>query len=159
MDHTKIFLTDDEFEELFGPQISRIVKILNETAVAVCPPCDGYCCKNIHCGLYSDKFSTCPIYEIRPRECRYHFCNDVFTRAPLNKEEKDMMVQPVEELICGNRGDIARLFFLFPEFPLDDKGLAARGMKEAVDRIKNDFEEGRLDQPSAFSLLKGLCRG
>jgi len=69
------------------------------------------------------------------------------------------MVQPVEELICGNRGDIARLFFLFPEFPLDDKGLAARGMKEAVDRIKNDFEKGRLDQPSAFSLLKELCRG
>jgi hypothetical protein len=70
-----------------------------------------------------------------------------------------MMVQPVEELICENRGDIARLFFLFPEFPLDDKGLAARGIKESVDRIKKDFEEGRLDQPSAFSRLKDLCKG
>jgi len=159
MDYKKIFLTDDEFEELFGWQISRIVKILNETAGTVCPPCDGYCCKNIHCGLYSEKFSTCPIYEIRPRECRYHFCNDVFTRAPLSKEEKDMMVQPVEELICGDKGDIARLFFLFPEFPLDDKGLAARGIKEAVDRIKNDFEEGRLDQSSTFTRLKELCNG
>ena len=157
MDHTKIFLTDDEFEELFGPVISRIVKVLNGTAAAVCPPCNGYCCKNIHCGLYSEKFTACPIYEIRPRECRYHFCNDVFTLAPLSKEEKDMMVQPVEELICGNKGDIARLFFLFPEFPLDEKGLSARGIKEDVDCVKKDFEEGRLDQPTAFSRLKALC--
>lgn len=156
--NTRIFLTDRDFELLFGQQIARLVNIMNETAGSVCPPCNGYCCKNIHCQFYSEHFSTCPIFDRRPRECRYHFCKDVFTAADLTKEEKDMMQQPIEELICGNRGDIAKLFFLFPEFPLDEKGLTGLGIKGDVEKIKQDFEAGRLDEPSAFGLLRDLCK-
>lgn len=156
-DYHKIFLTDGEFEELFGPEIYRLVKILNDTARDVCPPCNGYCCKNIHCLLYSEKFSACPIFELRPRECRYHFCNDVFTRARLSKVELDAMMNPVEELVCGDRGEIARLFFLFPEFPLDEKGLESMGIKDMVEKIKRDFEEGSIDEAEAFRKLKELC--
>jgi len=157
--NTKIFLTDSDFVELFGSQIARLVGIMNKAAVDVCPPCNGYCCKNIRCLFYSEYFSSCPIFDRRPRECRYHFCNDVFTAAPLTKEEKDMMQQPIEELICGNRGDIARLFFLFPEFPLDEKGLTSIGIKGDVERIKKDFEDGRVGEQSAFNQLKRLCKG
>lgn len=157
--NTKIFLTDEDFESLFGPQVARLVKIMNKTAGKVCPPCNGYCCKNIRCLFYSERFTTCPIFDRRPRECRYHFCNEVFTAADLTKEEKDMMQQPIEELICGNRGDIAKLFFLFPEFPLDDKGLKSMGIRDAVEKLKSDFHAGRLDEPTAFSRLKALCQG
>lgn len=156
--NTKIFLTDGEFEELFGPNIARLVDIMNGAAAGICPGCNGYCCKNIRCMFYSDYFSTCPIFDRRPRECRYHFCNEVFTAAPLTGDEKDQMQQPVEELICGSKGEIASLFFLFPEFPLDEKGLAALGIKEEVQKIIGDFEQGKMDERSAFEGLKQLCR-
>jgi hypothetical protein len=156
--NTKIFLTDGDFGELFGPGIDRLVNIMNEAAAAVCPRCNGYCCKNIRCMFYSGYFSTCPIFDRRPRECRYHFCSEVFTAAPLTKEERDLMQQPVEELICGSRGEIARLFFLFPEFPLDENGLALLGIKHEVQQIMGAFEQGNLNEDAAFERLKQLCR-
>ncbi|MFA5078092.1 MAG: hypothetical protein WC541_01245 [Dehalococcoidia bacterium] len=156
--NTKIFLTDSEFGRLFGPDIARLVGIMNAAAVNICPGCNGYCCKNIGCLFYSEYFSTCPIFDRRPRECRYHFCNEVFNAAPLTREEKDLMQQPVEDLICGSKGEIARLFFLFPEFPLDEKGLTALGIKDDVLRIRGDFEDGKLQQEEAFKRLRQLCR-
>jgi hypothetical protein len=152
----KIFLSDNDFHELFGDQISRLVGIMNAAADKICPPCNGYCCRNINCQLYSEYFTTCPIFDRRPRECRYHFCNEVFNAATLTKEEKDRMQQPVEELICGDRGEIAKLFFLFPEFPLDDRGLISLGIKDEVDKIKTEFEQGRISQPIAFAKLQAL---
>ena len=156
--NTRIFLTDQDFKELFGEQIYRLVGIMNAAAGDICPPCNGYCCRNINCQFYSEYFSTCPIFDRRPRECRYHFCNQVFNAAQLTKEEKDLMQQPVEELICGDRGEIARLFFLFPEFPLDDGGLITLGIKEQVDKIKTGFEQGKISQQEAFGRLQALCR-
>ena len=156
--NTKIFLTDSEFEALFGPRIARLVGIMNGAAAAICPGCNGYCCKNIRCMFYSGYFNACPIFDRRPRECRYHFCHEVFTAAPLTRDEKDLMQQPVEDLICGSKGEIARLFFLFPEFPLDEKGLSALGIKEEVQQIITDFEQGKLGQELAFERLRQLCR-
>jgi hypothetical protein len=155
---TRIFLTDADFEELFGPRVSRLVSIMNMAARNVCPSCNGYCCKNIGCLFYSEYFGACPIFDRRPRECRYHFCNEVFQAAPLTRDEKDMMQQPIEELICGGRGEIARLFHLFPEFPLDEKGLESLGMRDSVEIIKRYFEEGKLGEECAFSRLKALCK-
>ena len=154
--NTRIFLTDQDFKELFGEQIYRLVGIMNAAAGDICHPCNGYCCRNINCRFYSEYFSTCPIFDRRPRECRYHFCNQVFNAAQLTKEEKDLMQQPVEELICGDRGEIARLFFLFPEFPLDERGLISLGIKDEVDKIKGEFEEGKLSQEIAFGKLQAL---
>jgi hypothetical protein len=155
--NNKIFLTDADFEELFGLQVAHLVKLMNVSSQKVCPSCNGYCCKNIGCMFYSEYFSTCPIYDRRPRECRYHFCNEVFNAAPLTTEEKDFMQQPIEELICGNRGEIAKLFFLFPEFPLDSKGLQALGIDVDVLSIKNRFESGEINEDAAFLKLKELC--
>jgi len=66
------------------------------------------------------------------------------------------MQQPVEELICGDRGEIARLFFMFPEFPLDDRGLISLGIKDEVEKIKSEFEEGKISQEVAFGKLRAL---
>jgi hypothetical protein len=49
------------------------------------------------------------------------------------------------------------LFFLFPEFPLDEKGLISLGIKDRVDRIKGEFEEGKISQETAFGRLQELC--
>ena len=157
--NTRIFLTDSDFQELFGDRIYHLVSIMNAAAGKICPDCNGYCCRNINCRFFSEYFSTCPIFDRRPRECRYHFCNEIFNAASLTREEKDLMQQPVEELICGERGEIARLFFLFPEFPLDEKGLISLGIKDRVDRIKGEFEEGNLSQDAAFMELRALCHG
>ena len=154
--NTRIFLTDQDFEELFGDQIYRLVSMMNTAAGKICPPCNGYCCRNINCRFYSEYFSSCPIFDRRPRECRYHFCNEVFNAAALTKEEKDLMQQPIEELICGDRGEIAKLFFLFPEFPLDERGLISLGIKDEVDKIKTEFEQGRISQEIAFAKLQAL---
>lgn len=154
--NTSIFLTDGDFGELFGDQVYRLVSIMNAAAGTICAPCNGYCCKNINCQFYSEYFSTCPIFDRRPRECRYHFCNEVFNAAPLTREEKDLMQQPIEELICGDRGEIAKLFFLFPEFPLDGKGLISLGIKDEVDGIKAEFEQGSISQEIAFGRLRKL---
>jgi hypothetical protein len=156
--NNKIFLTDSEFGELFGHRITRLVGIMNTAAADICPRCNGYCCKNIGCLFYSDYFSTCPIFNRRPRECRYHFCNEVFTAAPLTRDEKDLMQQPVEDLICGSKSEIASLFFLFPEFPLDEKGLTVLGIRDEVRRIITDFEGGVLKESQAFEGLRRLCR-
>lgn len=157
--NTQIFLTDNDFAELFGPRIARLVEIMNKAAVNVCSSCNGWCCQNINCLFYSKHFSICPIFDRRPRECRYHFCYEVFAAAPLTDEEKDLMQKPIEELVCGERGEIAKLFFLFPEFPLDEKGLESIGIKDEVIRIKKEFEGGHLDEAYAFAQLKNLCRG
>jgi hypothetical protein len=70
-----------------------------------------------------------------------------------------MMQQPIQELICGDKGEVAKLFFLFPEFPLDEKGLIAIGIKDEVIHIKKEFEDGGMDEQMAFNRLKGLCKG
>jgi hypothetical protein len=47
---------------------------------------------------------------------------------------------------------------MFPEFPLDEKGLTALGIKDEVLRIRADFEDGELQQEEAFGRLRQLCR-
>jgi hypothetical protein len=71
--------------------------------------------------------------------------------------EKDLMQQPVEELVCGNRGEIAKLFFMFPEFPLDSKGVELLGIAGEIDKYKQEFEEGVISEEEAFGKLKELC--
>jgi hypothetical protein len=61
-------------------------------------------------------------------------------------------------LICGDKGEVAKLFFLFPEFPLDEKGLVSIGIRDDVLRIKKEFEGGCLDEKAAFIRLKELCK-
>ena len=158
MKASEIFLTDEEFEELFGAEISAVTRLLNETSREKCSACRGKCCRDIGCKLYSEKFGYCPIYDIRPRECRYHFCHDIFQAAPLNKEEKDLLQKPINEFFGGDKGQLAMMFPLFPMFVLSSDGLALLGIEEEVNSIMDDFEEGRLDQNQAKPLLQNVCR-
>ena len=154
---TDIFLTDQQFEALFGREIARITRILNRVAREKCSACKGACCQQIECRLYSEKLSACPIYEIRPRECRYHFCNEILTRAPLSRDYKDLLMKPITELLGDKKGPISSLFNAFPRFPLDDEGLGLLGIKEEATRIMNAWEQGEINEHLAQGLLKSLC--
>jgi hypothetical protein len=158
MNTPKIFLTEGEFEELFGKEISRIARVLSEIAKSRCSVCRGKCCREIGCGLYSEKFSSCPIYEIRPRECRFHFCNEILNEAPLSQEDKELLEAPIKDLLKDEKERNSELFPLFPQFPLDSEGLTSLGIKEEVDRIIRAFEDGELDENQAGDVLKNLCR-
>ena len=157
MKASEIFLTDGEFEALFGAEIFAVTRVLNEAAQEKCSACRGKCCWDIGCKLYSEKFGCCPIYDIRPRECRYHFCHVILDEAPLSKEEKDLLQKPINEFFGGDKGQLAKMFPLFPMFAVSSDGLALLGIEEEADSIMDAFEQGKLDQGHAARLLKAVC--
>jgi len=157
MDASEVFLTHEKFGELFGAEISAITDVLNKAGAEKCSTCGGKCCKDIGCRLYSEKFSGCPIYDIRPRECRYHFCHDIFEAVPLSKDEKELLQKPINEFFGGDRKRLAELFPLFPTFPLTPEGLALLGIEEDVNTIMNAVENGEVDGAQAKRLLTGTC--
>jgi Fe-S-cluster containining protein len=65
------FLTDEEFEDLFGE------KILKAMAVLSCPQehC-GVCDIDIDCPFYSRKLDRCGIHPYKPVHCRLWHCYD-----------------------------------------------------------------------------------
>jgi len=152
-----IFLTDADFEDLFGPEIARITRVLGEVAEEKCPACGGKCCVDIGCGLDSEKFACCPIYGIRPRECRYHFCYEISNAETLSREDREILDGPVENLLGCDSERVSEMFPLFPEFPLDAAGLTSLGIKEEVDSVITAFESGEMDESRACNKLKELC--
>ena len=157
MNPSSIFLTDEEFEELSGTEIASVTRALNKTGTDKCSACKGKCCMEIGCGLYSEKFTFCPVYDVRPRECRYHFCNSILGEAPLSAEAKELLEKPIQELLDSDKARLSELFTQFPQFPLDSQGLASLGIQEKVNRVIQDFEEGELDEHQARGFLKSLC--
>lgn len=152
-----IFLTDDRFNELFGAEISRVTQVLNETGRIKCSACKGKCCREIGCKFYSEKFDSCPIYEIRPRECRYHFCKQLLDEAPLSEEAKEVLRKPIEDLLNSDKQAVSKLFSLSSQFPLDSEGLTSLGIGEEVNNIVAAFEQGKLHKGQAKDSLRSLC--
>jgi len=157
MNTSRVFLTESEFEEIFGKEISRVLQVLSKNATHICSLCKGDCCREIGCRLYSEKFSSCPISEIRPRECRFHFCHRIVDATPLSQEYREVLEEPTKDLLKDEQGIGAKLFPLFPQFPLDTEGLRSLGIEEAGSVIRA-FENGALDQDQARDILKDLCR-
>lgn len=154
----KIFLTDEEFEALFGAEIAGLIRDIDELSKQKCLECRGKCCQEVGCRVYSDKFASCPVYEIRPSVCRYHFCRQILDGAPLNNDQKELLQKPAKEFFHGDGEQLARMFPLFPTFPLDSDGLASLGIRGDVEYIMTSFEEGKLDEELARSLLISICR-
>lgn len=158
MEPAEIFLTDEEFEALFSAEIAGLIRTLNEVSRQKCSECGGKCCQEIGCKLYSPLLSGCPIYEIRPRECRYHFCHQILAEAPLDKEQKELLMKPIAEFTRGNRDEIFRVFPSFPVFFVSEEGLASLGIKEAVAHVMTSFEQGKLAEETTRELLRNICR-
>jgi len=157
MDTSRIFLTDSDFEAIFGPDISGIVRALGEFGNQKCSSCGGKCCREIGCRFYSEKFSFCPIYAIRPRECRYHFCHDILNNAPLDQNAKALINKPIKDLMGSEKGKLAELFPTFPHFMVDSEGLTLLGIKEVVDGTMAVFEKGELSEEQVRDILIATC--
>lgn len=157
MNASKVFLTDSDFEAIFGSEIAGIVRSLGEFGEEKCSACKGKCCREIGCGFYSEKFSFCPIYEIRPRECRYHFCHEILNNAPLDQKAKELLNKPIKDLLGSQKDKIIELFPLFPNFMVDSEGLTLLGIKQQVDDVLKALEKGELDENETMSLLKAVC--
>jgi hypothetical protein len=155
---SEVFLTDAEFEALFTPEIAGLIHTLNEVSKEQCTHCGGRCCQEVGCKLFSVRFSSCPIYEIRPRECRYHFCHRILEKAPLDEEQKELLLRPVTEFTRGNSRQITEVFPCFPAFPLSEDGLSSLGIKEAVGNVMRAFEQGELCEEVARASLRKICR-
>lgn len=158
MKASEIFITQAEFEDIFGAEISAVTQVLNEASRERCSACGGKCCRDIGCELYSEKFGYCPIYDIRPRVCRYHFCHAIFEEAPLSKEGKELLQKPINEFFGSDKGRLAELFPLFPMFVVGAEGLILLGIAGEVDVIMESFEAGKLNEDQAKRMLQSVCR-
>jgi len=158
MSTCKIFLTQDEFERIAGEDLSRVIGLLSDTGKSLCSRCKGECCVVIGCELYSEKFRVCPILEIRPRECRFHFCHRVLEEALLSPDDREVFEKPIKDLLRNDEeGRNSKLFPLFPQFPLDLDGLVILKIGDAVRSIVVEFENGQICETRAIEKLMALC--
>jgi hypothetical protein len=154
---SKIFLTDSDFESIFGKDVTRIVRTIGHFSGDKCSTCGGRCCREIGCGFFSEKFGFCPIYEIRPRECRYHFCHEILNSVPMDEKDREVLNKPIKDLLSNQRVGITELFPLFPNFMIDVEGLTLLCIKEEVNSIMEAFNKGEIEKKQATMLLKAIC--
>lgn len=70
-------LTDEEVQDLFGRQTAAVMAAFDSYGreKGLCASCGGECCREIGCEVYSPLFEQCPIHDMRPLLCRFHFCH------------------------------------------------------------------------------------
>lgn len=69
-------VTNLEMRELYGEEVAAALEELERfnQAEKICQQCDGDCCHKFSCEFYAPQFSQCPIHDLRPAICRFHFC-------------------------------------------------------------------------------------
>ena len=157
MNSSKIFLTDSDFKSIFGEEVARIVRTIGYFSGEKCSTCRGKCCREIGCGFFLEKFNVCPIYEIRPRECRYHFCHEILNSVPLDGKDRELLNKPIKDLLSNKGGGTTELFPLFPNFMIDVEGLTLLSIKGKVDKVMEAFNKGEIEEKQASILLKAIC--
>jgi len=72
-----LLVTDEEIVELFGTHVAAVLSKLERHGEETrsCTECGGDCCRDIGCELYAPEFGQCPIHDVRPIVCRFHFCH------------------------------------------------------------------------------------
>jgi len=72
-----VLVTDEELKKLFGDEVMVDLRELESYSLEqeMCSGCGGICCRDLGCELYASQFSRCPIQDLRPIVCRFHFCN------------------------------------------------------------------------------------
>ena len=158
----RVFLTDGEFETAFGAQAAEATRMLTRYAATVCRDCGGECCRRIRCEFYSDRFSTCPIFEYRPAKCRLYFCERVLENEALSKREREILDQPARELSDALKRGWGIGIFIEPPIRVGDKSwLTTLGIEAQANEITDSLKTGRLDADLAPGRLLDIvlrCR-
>jgi hypothetical protein len=82
-------VTDNEMGELFGKEVISALAELDRynRQSQLCANCRNHCCLVAHCELYAPQFHQCPIHDLRPVLCRFHYCNKFQTECSSLVEE------------------------------------------------------------------------
>jgi hypothetical protein len=83
------FITDQEVERLYGEEVAAALGELERINLAekICRRCESNCCQTHGCEFYAGQFRQCPIHDLRPAICRFHFCEKFHAAAAPNVEE------------------------------------------------------------------------
>ena len=142
----QLFLSDDEFEARFGPQLAASKVVLDRCAEKVCIACGGECCKRIGCAFYSPRFDSCPIREYRPAKCRLYYCERILDSDLVEEQEQRLLKEAarnVSQILWHSHGlDI----LLMPPVRIGEKDwLDTIGLDDTVNGIVRAFENNELD--------------
>jgi len=71
------FITDAEMDDLFGEEVAAALSTLHHYGQeeGVCLHCESRCCLACRCEVYAPELGCCPVQELRPVLCRFHFCD------------------------------------------------------------------------------------
>lgn len=139
------FLTDREFEILFGAQIAEATRMLARHATGICQSCAGECCRRIACEFYSDKFDNCSIHEYRPIKCRFYYCEKILENEMLSDEARWLLNRPARELSERLRDDQGLRIFIEPPVRIGGQSwLAQLGVEAEVSGIVQSVNNGQI---------------
>jgi hypothetical protein len=155
----EVFITDDEFETLFGPQVAQAVSVLDKYADEVCAACGGECCQRIRCGFFSAAFGSCPIHGFRPAKCRLYYCDRVLDNPLLSEQERQLLGQPARDVSRIVEYNYGLEVLLSPPIRIGEKDwLAALGIEAEVQSILRALENGGTDGGPARADLMNLIQ-
>ena len=153
------FLTDGEFEALFGGQIAEATRMLAGNAAGICQSCAGECCRRIECEFYSDKFDNCPIYEYRPVKCRFYYCEKILENELLSDEARWLLNRPARDLSERLREDQGLAICSEPPVRIGGQSwLALLAIEDDVAEIVQSVNDGQISPEIGRTRLVGLVR-
>jgi len=154
-----IFITDGEFEILFGAQIAKAKRVLDQYAGEICAACGGECCERTGCGFHSVRFDCCPIYEWRPAKCRLYYCERVLESELLTQQERQLLGERAMNLSQILSYSCGFEILLQPPIRIVEKDwLVTLGLHGQVTKIVQAFENGELEANSAKAKLLSLVQ-
>jgi hypothetical protein len=155
----RAFLTDEEFEVLFGAQIAEATRMLGRHAAGICQSCAGECCRRIECEFYSDRFNSCPIHEYRPVKCRFYYCEKILENEILSDEARWLLNRPARELSDPLRDDQGLHIFIEPPVRIGGQSwLAMLGIEDDVTGIVQSVNSGQISPDMGRTKLVGLVQ-
>ena len=147
------FITDLELRQLFGEEVGQALEFMEaiNRERKICSTCGGQCCRQMGCDFFVDGLGECPIYDLRPLICRFHYC-DKFgeEHKSLIKELADVIVGGVSglERQVGSVAAIELNMLLYAacrkgEEPLPDLIKDMRQIMAAAKEAKIDWEKAK----------------
>jgi hypothetical protein len=134
------FVTDLEIEELYGEEVAAALGDLERInqEKRICQQCDSNCCRDHGCEFYAPQFSQCPIHDLRPPICRFHFCEQFrIADRPTITELSEIFLYSLSVAAANGSGSVK--FFKPPPFATVSPELI-----EIIKPLVNGVQSGNL---------------
>ena len=152
-----VFLTDEEFEALFGADIVGAIRMLGKYAGSICRQCSGECCRTIRCEFYSQHFDGCPIHAYRPAKCRLYYCDRILENESLTEAERNQLNRPAVEVSKRLRQNWGLRIFIEPPLTVGNVSwLGQLGLQTEVNIVMQQLSNGRIGAELAATGLRTI---